>query len=169
MAKKGNRGSSRYTVTAVIETPSGSRNKYAWDEKLKGFRLKKVLPSGMMFPYNFGYIPETKAADGDPLDVLVLMDAPAFPGCILDCVLLGAIEAEQSNGDGTFERNDRLIAADVNDSTFSNVSEIEQLPPDLLEEIKAFFVNYNRVEGKKFRVLRVCTQKRASKLIKKAS
>jgi|SRR4051794_24129718 len=169
MAKKNNDGSGKYTITAVIETPSGSRNKYAWDEKRKGFRLKKVLPAGMMFPYNFGFIPETEAADGDPLDVLVLMDAPAFPGCILDCVLLGAIEAEQSNGDGAFERNDRLIAADVNDATFSNVSDIEQLPPALLEEIQAFFVNYNRVEGKKFRVLRVCPPKKAAKLVKKAS
>jgi inorganic pyrophosphatase len=67
------------------------------------------------------------------------MDAPAFPGCILDCVLLGAIEAEQSNGDGAFERNDRLIAADVNDATFSNVSDIEQLPAALLEDRRTCF------------------------------
>jgi inorganic pyrophosphatase len=169
MAKKNKNGSSRNTITAVIETPSGSRNKYAWDPKLKGFRLKKVLPAGMMFPYNFGFIPDTQAADGDPLDVLVLMDAPAFPGCILECLLLGAIEAEQSNRDGNVERNDRLIAADLHDSTFSNVSHIDELPPALLDEIKAFFINYNRVEGKKFKVLRLCAPRKAAKIVKKAS
>src|SRR4051794_22156829 len=121
MSKKNTNGNRKNIIHAVIETPSGSRNKYAWDKKLKAFRLKKVLPSGMTFPFNFGYLPGTKAEDGDPLDVLVLTAAPAFPGCVLDCVLLGAIEAEQRNGKGKFERNDRLIAVDQNDSSFSNI------------------------------------------------
>jgi inorganic pyrophosphatase len=119
-------------------------------------------------PVHFGFVPDTKSEDGDPLDVLVLMDAPAFPGCILECVLLGAIEAEQSNGNGRRERNDRLIAADVNDSSFSNIGSIRQLPAALMNEIEAFFVNYNRVEGKKFKVLRVCESDRAAKLLKKS-
>jgi inorganic pyrophosphatase len=168
MSKKNTNGNRKNIISAVVETPSGSRNKYAWDKKQKAFRLKKVLPSGMTFPYNFGFVPETEAEDGDPLDVLVLMDAPAFPGCVVECVLLGAIEAEQKNGNGKLERNDRLIAADVHDSTFSNIGSIEQLPPALIEEIKAFFVNYNRVEGRKFKVLGVCESDRAIKLLKKA-
>jgi inorganic pyrophosphatase len=168
VGKKDKHASRKNTITAVIETPCGSRNKYAWDEQRKAFRLKKVLPSGMVFPYNFGFVPDTRADDGDPLDVLVLMDAPAFPGCILECVLLGAIEAEQSNGNGKKERNDRLVAADVNDSSFSDINGIEQLPAALINEIEAFFVNYNRVEGKKFRILRLCNAKHATKLIKKA-
>ncbi len=168
MGKKNKKGSRKNTITAVIETPSGSRNKYAWDEEWRGFRLKKVLPSGMVFPYNFGFVPGTKAEDGDPLDVLILMDAPAFPGCILDCVLLGVIEAEQSNGTGKKERNDRLIAGDVNDSTFSDIRSVEQLPHALIKEIEAFFVNYNRVESKKFKVLRVSDSDKALKLLKKA-
>jgi inorganic pyrophosphatase len=168
MSKKNTNGNRKNIIHAVIETPSGSRNKYAWDKKLKAFRLKKVLPSGMTFPFNFGYLPGTKAEDGDPLDVLVLTAAPAFPGCVLDCVLLGAIEAEQRNGNGKLERNDRLIAVDQNDSSFSNIQSIEQLPPALLEEIQAFFVNYNQVEGRTFKVLRVCKTNRAAKIIDKA-
>jgi inorganic pyrophosphatase len=76
-------------VQVVIETPKGSRNKYAFDPELRTFKLKKVLPEGMVFPHNFGFIPSTKAEDGDPLDVLILMDQPAFPGCVIDARLVG--------------------------------------------------------------------------------
>ena len=156
------------TVTAIIETPCGSRNKYGWDEKRQGYRLKKVLPSGMSFPYNFGFVPDTQAEDGDPLDILVLMDAPAFPGCIIECKLIGAIEAEQREN-GKAIRNDRLIASDLNDASFSNIRSVEQLPEALLHEIQAFFENYNRVEGKQFKVLGYCDSKQAATLIKKAT
>jgi len=71
-------------IQVVIETPKGSRNKYAFDEEQRVFSLTKVLPAGMTFPYDFGFIPSTKAEDGDPTDVLVLMDEPAFPGCLLE-------------------------------------------------------------------------------------
>jgi inorganic pyrophosphatase len=71
------------SIQVIIETPKGSRNKYAFDHKQKVFQLKKVLPAGMAFPYDFGFVPSTKAEDGDPVDVLVLMDEPAFPGCLL--------------------------------------------------------------------------------------
>jgi inorganic pyrophosphatase len=79
----------------IIETPKGSRNKYAFDPEQKIFKLKTVLPSGMAFPYDFGFLPSTRGDDGDPLDVLVLMDEPAFPGCLLKCRLIGVIEGEQ--------------------------------------------------------------------------
>ena len=71
------------------------------------FELKKVLPAGMAFPYNFGFLPSTKGGDGDPLDVLVQMDEPAFPGCVLKCRVIGVIEGEQGNRK---ESNDRLVA-----------------------------------------------------------
>jgi inorganic pyrophosphatase len=70
-------------LTVIIETPKGSRNKYAYDPKERIYGLRKVLPAGMAFPYDFGFVPSTIADDGDPLDVLVLMDEPAFPGCKL--------------------------------------------------------------------------------------
>jgi inorganic pyrophosphatase len=93
----------------VVETPKGSRNKYAFDPDNRVFELKKVLPAGMAFPYDFGFLPSTKGGDGDPLDVLVLMDEPAFPGCVLKCRVIGVIEGEQGNKKRK-ERNDRLVA-----------------------------------------------------------
>jgi inorganic pyrophosphatase len=81
----------------VVETPKGSRNKYAFHPDNRVFELKKVLPAGMALPYDFGFLPSTKGGDGDPLDVLVLMDEPAFPGCVLKCRVIGVIEGEQGN------------------------------------------------------------------------
>src|SRR5581483_215051 len=99
-------------VRVVIETPKGSRNKYAFDEKERVFTLTKVLPSGMTFPYDFGFVPSTEGGDGDPIDVLVLMDEPAFPGCVVMCRPIGVIEGEQGDGDDT-ERNDRVLAVEA--------------------------------------------------------
>ena len=84
------------TLRVVIETPKGSRNKYAFDAKEKVFELKKVLPAGMDFPYDFGFVPSTTADDGDPVDVLVLMDEPAFTGCVLKCRIIGIIEGDRA-------------------------------------------------------------------------
>jgi len=97
-------------VHVIVDTPKGSRNKFKYDEKLGLFRLGKVLPLGSCFPYDFGFIPSTKAEDGDPVDVLVLMDEPAFSGCLVTVRLLGVIEAEQTE-EGKTVRNDRLIGA----------------------------------------------------------
>src|SRR5215469_4470994 len=83
------------TINVIVETPKGSRNKFAFDEKRKIFQLKKVLPVGMAFPYDFGFVPSTMAEDGDPTDVLVLMDEPAFPGCLLYCRVIGIIEGKE--------------------------------------------------------------------------
>ena len=96
-------------IQVIIETPKGSRNKYAFDPDQRIFELKKVLPAGMAFPYDFGFIPSTVAEDGDPVDVLVLMDEPAFPGCLLRCRLIGVIEGEQGKKKDC-ERNDRIVA-----------------------------------------------------------
>src|SRR5438477_8746833 len=97
-------------LNVIIETPKGSRNKFNFNSQLGLFELGKVLPKGMSFPYDFGFVPSTEGDDGDPLDVLVLMDEPAFPGCKVVCRLIGVIEAVQSKKDGEWIRNDRLIA-----------------------------------------------------------
>src|SRR5437868_9572077 len=88
-------------VQVIIETTKGSRNKYSFDPKQKVFQLSKVLPAGMAFPYDFGFVPSTKAEDGDPTDVLVLMDEAAFPGCLLKCRVVGIIEGEQGDRKST--------------------------------------------------------------------
>ena len=90
------------TVQVVIETPKGSHNKFAFDEEQRIFMLKKVLPAGMTFPYDFGFLPQTKAPDGDPIDVLLFMDEPAYPGCAVKARLIGVIEGEQMEGKKRF-------------------------------------------------------------------
>ncbi|GEP12723.1 inorganic diphosphatase [Methylobacterium gnaphalii] len=141
-------------VHVVIETPKGSSNKYAYDEAFGAFRFKMVLPEGTSFPYDFGMIPSTKGADGDPLDILVVMDAPVFPGCVLEAHLLGVIEAEQREPDGTWERNDRLIGVAAKARTHAHVHALSDLRPGMLDEVEAFFGHYNQLAGKDFKVLR---------------
>ncbi len=139
-------------ITVVVETPKGSRNKYAFDPKERVFRLKKVLPAGMIFPYDFGFVPRTEADDGDPIDVLVLMDEPAFPGCVLECRPIGVIEGEQSNTKGT-ERNDRIIAIQEDAHSWADIKTIHDLGEQFCCELEEFFVNYHKLTGKKYRVL----------------
>ena len=119
-------------IKVVIETPKGSRNKYAFDQKQKVFELKKVLPAGMAFPYDFGFVPSTKAEDGDPVDVLVLMDEPAFPGCILKCRLIGIIEGEQGDKKNK-ERNDRVVAIEKSNHSFADIKHIDDLGKHFLQ------------------------------------
>src|ERR1041384_7278588 len=92
----------------IIETPKGRRNKFDYDPEFEAFTLGGLLPEGLAFPYDFGFVPSTLGDDGDPLDVLVLMDEPAHVGCLVDIRLIGVIEAEQIE-DGTATQNDRLI------------------------------------------------------------
>jgi inorganic pyrophosphatase len=100
-------------LNALVDTPKGSRNKFKYDAKLGLYVLGGVLPVGASFPYDFGFVPSTRGGDGDPLDVLLLMEEPAFVGCLVPTRLVGVIEAEQTERDGDTERNDRLIGVAV--------------------------------------------------------
>lgn len=140
-------------LNVIIETPKNSRNKYAYDEKLGLFVLKGVLTVGHSFPYDFGFIPNTKGGDGDPLDVLVLMDEAAFAGCLVPSRLIGVIEAEQTEKDGNTERNDRLIAIASNSKIHEHVKSINDLNETLVDQIEHFFISYNEAKGKKFNPL----------------
>jgi inorganic pyrophosphatase len=137
-------------LNLVIETPKGCRNKYAFDSRLKAYKLKSVLPNGAVFPFDFGFVPGTVAEDGDPLDVLVLMDEPAFTGCLMEGRLLGVIEAEQTNK-GKTERNDRLIAVATESHTHASLKSLLNLEPELIDEIEHFFVSYNKARDKDFK------------------
>jgi inorganic pyrophosphatase len=151
-------------IQVVIETPKGSRNKYDFDSEEKVFRLKKVLPAGMTFPYDFGFIPRTLAEDGDPVDVLVLMDEPAFPGCVLKCRLIGVIEGEQGDGKDK-ERNDRVVAVEKDNHSFADIDHLDDLGKEFLHELEQFFVNYHSLSGEEFRVLGAKGPKQAKKRI----
>src|SRR5205809_8048813 len=97
-------------LNVVIETPQRSRGKYKYDEKSGCFELSKIMPAGMEFPYDFGFVPGTKAEDGDPLDVLIFLEVCVPVGCLVRCRPIGVIEAEQTEEDGRVVRNDRILA-----------------------------------------------------------
>jgi len=154
-----------HLIQVVIETPKGSRNKYAFDTEQKIFELKKVLPAGMEFPYDFGFVPSTLAEDGDPVDVLVLMDEPAFPGCLLKCRPVGVIEGEQGKKKKA-ERNDRIVAIEQDNHSYARVKHIQDLGKKFLLELEEFFVNYHQLSGKKYRILNVRGPAEANRRIK---
>ena len=154
-------------VQVIIETPAGSRNKFAYDPDQGIFALKKVLPAGMVFPYDFGFLPQTIAPDGDPIDVLLLMDEPAFPGCAVKSRLIGVIEGEQVDGKKKI-RNDRLVAVAEANHMYANIRRLKDLPTKWLDEVQDFFVNYHGLEGKKYQLLGCKGQEVAFRLIKKA-
>jgi inorganic pyrophosphatase len=138
------------TINVVVETSKGSRNKITFDPERGLYELTGVLPVGATFPYDFGFVPSTLGDDGDPLDVLLLMDEPVFAGCLVSARLVGAITAEQEERDGAVERNDRLLAVAEKSRIHADVRGLTDLGEALLEEIEHFFVSYNEIKGKRF-------------------
>jgi len=134
-------------LNAVIDTPKGSRNKYKLTHGL--FALTKILPAGAAFPFDFGFVPATLAEDGDPIDVLVLMDAPGFVGCVVPARLIGVIEAEQEEK-GRVIRNDRLIAVATIARDHHGIDDLAQIHENVVGEIEHFFVSYNAALGRRF-------------------
>src|SRR6202035_2091040 len=116
------------------------------------------------FPYDFGFIPRTKAEDGDPVDVLVLMDEPAFPGCVLKCRLVGIIEGEQIDDKGR-ERNDRVVAIERENHSFADIQRVDDLGKTFVRELEEFFVNYHKLSERQYKVIGVRGPKQARKRI----
>jgi inorganic pyrophosphatase len=152
-------------VNVVIETPRGCQNKFDFDPDLKVFILKKTLPMGTVFPFDFGFIPQTLGEDGDPLDVLVIIDEPVYPGCMIHARLLGVLEARQDDEKGKKIRNDRLVAVSDCSVLYENIQNIDDLNKSMVKEIENFFIDYNKHEGKKFEPLGWKNSKTAMKLI----
>ena len=155
------------SLLVIIETPSGSRNKFAFDPEQEIFALRKVLPAGMVFPYDFGFLPRTKAGDGDPIDVLLLMDEPAYPGIAVKARLIGVMEGEQIEGKKKI-RNDRLLAVSEATHRYSNIKSLGDLPKRWRAELEEFFVNYHSQEGKQYKLLGYKDEDVAMRLIKAA-
>lgn len=154
-------------VRVVVETVKGARNKLSYDPAFSAFRLKKTLPAGMIFPYDFGFIPGTKGEDGDPLDALLLMPESVGSGTVVEGRLIGVITARQTEK-GKSERNDRFIVVSEAADDYRGVRALADLPGNLLTELREFFVNYNRLEGRAFRPLGNRDVKTARRLIEKA-
>jgi inorganic pyrophosphatase len=150
---------------AIIETPKSRRNKFDYNPELNLFELAGLLPEGMMFPFDFGFIPSTLGEDGDPLDVMVLMDEPAHVGCLLQVRIIGVIEAEQTQ-DGKTETNCRLLAVSVHSYSHEDITSIKEISASMLEQLEEFFVSYNKLRGKKFKVTGRGGPKRALRTIK---
>jgi inorganic pyrophosphatase len=153
------------TCRAIIETPKGCRNKFDYDPDSNLFMLGGLLPEGMMFPFDFGFIPSTLAEDGDPVDVMVLMDAPAHVGCLIEVRIIGVIQAEQIE-EGKSETNDRLLGVAIHSYDHENLESIDDVSKTLLDQVEAFFVSYNKQRGKKFRITSTSGPKKAMKLLK---
>jgi inorganic pyrophosphatase len=157
---------------AVIETPASARAKFGYDPDLDRFVLKGVLPAGMAFPLDFGFIPGTLGEDGDPVDVLVLSEAALPVGCVANVRLIGVIEAEQTEAhDGKCRtvRNDRLVARLAESRAYENIGEVEQLGDGFTDELARFFTTYNSLKDKKFEVLRIRDSKAACDAVQAGS
>jgi inorganic pyrophosphatase len=157
---------SKCQCCAIIETPKNRRNKFDYDPESNLFKLGGLLPEGMMFPFDFGFIPSTVGGDGDPLDVMVLMDEPAHVGCLVDVRIIGVIEARQTDK-GKTETNDRLLAVAVHSYNHGNISSIDELNASILDQLEQFFVSYNTLRGKKFKLKNQGGPKRALAILKK--
>lgn len=151
-------------LKAIIETPKSRRNKFDYDPEFNLFALAGLLPEGMVFPYDFGFIPSTLGEDGDPLDILVFMDEPVSVGCVVDVRLIGVIEAEQTE-EGKTQVNSRLLGVTLQSQTYEEVLTINDLNPTVLSQVEEFFISYNRLKGKQFKVTAREGPKRALALL----
>jgi inorganic pyrophosphatase len=154
------------TCRAIIETPKGSRNKFDYDPESDLFILAGLLPEGMMFPFDFGFIPSTQGDDGDPVDIMVLMDAPAHVGCLIDVRIIGIIDAEQTQ-DGRTEKNSRILGAAIHSYEHQNLFTISDVSKTLLSQVEEFFISYNKQRGKKFKVTDTGGPKKALRYLKR--
>jgi inorganic pyrophosphatase len=153
------------TCRAVIETPKGFRNKFDYDPESNLFMLGGLLPEGMMFPFDFGFIPSTLGDDGDPLDILVLMDAPAHVGCLIEVRLIGVMSAEQIE-DGEKQSNDRLLGVAIHSYDHEDLKTIDDVSKTLLSQLEEFFISYNKQRGKKFKITGTGGPKKAIRFLK---
>ena len=131
-------------VDAVIEIPKGGRNKYEYDKRFGAYKLDRVLHSSVFYPGDYGLIPQTLFDDGDPLDILVLVDEPSFPGCIIPVRPIAKINM-LDNG----ERDDKILAVPIDDPNMREVRDKDDLAEHRLEEIEQFFRTYKLLEEDK--------------------
>jgi inorganic pyrophosphatase len=132
------------TFDVLIEIPKGSRNKYEYDFQLKKIRYDRMLFSSMMYPADYGFIPETLALDGDPLDVLVLVTEPTFPGCVMEVKPIGVFHMADEKGP-----DEKIICVPVSDPIWNKLSDLNEVNPHLVKEIEHFFQVYKDLENKK--------------------
>jgi len=134
-------------VNAVIEIPRGQTNKYEYDKQLNVFRLDRNLYSPVHYPGDYGFVPSTLSADGDPLDVLVLVDAPSFAGCVMTVRPIGVLKMIDQGSE-----DEKILAVGLNNPVYHDVNDYTQLYPHLMKEIEHFFTVYKELEAKTTRI-----------------
>ncbi|SFJ57235.1 inorganic diphosphatase [Thermoflavimicrobium dichotomicum] len=139
--------SKELVVDAFIEIPTGSQNKYEYDKEKGVFRLDRVLYSPMHYPTEYGYLENTLAEDGDPLDILVLTTFPTFPGCVITSRVIGALIMSDDKG-----QDEKLLAVPVDDPRFNHVKTLDDVAPHILDEIAHFFQVYKDLEKKETKI-----------------
>jgi inorganic pyrophosphatase len=154
-------------IRVIIETPRGSRNKYAYDPELDIIVFKSALPEGHTFPFDFGFIPQTEAPDGDPVDVVVIHDSATVSGCMIECRVIGAFTAIEKKDGKEKIRNDRVLAVPKDCQTYSDLCSIKDMNSYMLEQLEHFFKSYNHEHGKKFKPLATLGPAKTMQLIKK--
>jgi inorganic pyrophosphatase len=139
-------------VYVVVETPRGSRAKFAYDQKLETFILSKSLLTGLTNPHDWGFVPSTKADDGDPLDIMVIHDAATFPGIVLTCRIIGVLQIEQKSK-GKAERNDRLFAVPRRSHSEQSLRDVRELSKPIQQELEKFFIATGELEDKRLEII----------------
>ena len=149
------------TFDVLVEIPRGSRNKYEYDFELKRMRFDRMLFSSMMYPADYGFIPETLALDGDPLDVLILVTKPTFPGCVIEVKPIGVFHMADDKGP-----DEKIICVPVSDPNWNSLEDLSDINAHLLKEIEHFFEVYKDLEKKKVDVQGWGDVKEAQRIIK---
>jgi inorganic pyrophosphatase len=135
-------------LNVVVETPAGATNKIKWEPELESFALSRPLPLGMAYPHDWGFVPGTRAEDGDPVDALVLSEGTTYPGLVIPSRPIAVVRLEQNRKkDGGRERNDRIIAV-VASAPRQPLRSVADLPPRVREELERFFLNVVFFEDK---------------------
>lgn len=145
----------------IVEIPKGSRNKYEMDKDTGKIRLDRTIFSSMHYPADYGFIPDTLALDDDPLDVLVLVTEPTFPGCIIEVKPIGVFHMEDEKGP-----DEKVICVPLGDPVWNKMKSLEDLNPHLLSEIEHFFRVYKDLEDKKVDTQGWGTKEEAIKIVK---
>lgn len=135
-------------INVLIEIPAGSKNKYEFDKDIAAFALDRVLYSSVQYPYDYGFVPNTLADDGDPLDGMVLMDQPTFPGCVIPARPIGMLEMIDGG-----DRDEKILCVPDADPRFTNVKSLDDVSPHRLDEIAEFFKTYKNLEKKVTEIL----------------
>jgi inorganic pyrophosphatase len=142
-------------VNIVVESPRGSTCKFKYDEANEVFALSRPLPAGVVYPHDWGFVPSTRAADGDPLDAMVYWNRSSYPGVLIACRLIGVLQVEQNRKSGSGrERNDRLLAIPLRPGEhLESIKSVGDLEPLIRQQLERFFENAVAFEGKDLRLL----------------